>query len=276
MNLDFLRDNTNIINGKGAYKREKPFDFTKQYDMGYQSNMNPIQQPTKRKVQAKRIVKLYANNEKEIVDLATKAMLNNPRIVKSISKGLKSGLQALQKELTANGYVVDMIKAYKQSKKANNLLGRLLAFTAKGIIIVDDAQKRNLSASRGATTRIRLISAKETKSPNYKPIGRFSGIYGNQVAISRFRISAINELGQMLGIKSTNAYRVLATRYETDDFFGKNDLNTETTFNLANLTDDELADCIECGAYSKDEVKAMVTPQRAKAISKILQKRFTL
>ena len=275
MSLDFLRDNTNIINGRGAVKREKPIDFTARTTEGFKNNLSVVNQyGLKPKVKAKQIVKLYANNEKEIVDLVTRTLIAKPELTREICRGLRRGLSAMQKEISSQGYIVDMVKAYNMSKRGNNLLGTLFAFISKGLIVVDDRQSQLVKAHGRGTggLKIRLVSKREALKPNYKAVGRFIGVKANQAMISRFRISSINELGKYLGIEN-NAYRVLANRFSVNEYFGKNDLNTETSFKLANLTDEEVADCVECGAFTKEEVKAQLHPKRIKSVSRILQKR---
>lgn len=273
MSLDFLRDNTDIIN-KGAVRRDAPFDMA---NRGASRTTNsPLVARQQPRPTQRRVVKIYANNEKDIVDLITKALIKNPKLVKPISRGLSHGLQALQKDLTQRGYLVDIVKAYKASQNANKLVGRLLAFVAKGVVTVGN-EKPQISAQRGrAIKRIQLISASEAHTPSFTKIGRFSGVYGNRPAIYRFRISAINELGNQLGIESSLAFKVLARQYNADDYCDNNDLTQTTNFNISSLTDDEIADCIECGAYSKDEIRAMIDPAQAKRVTHILQKRVAL
>ena len=92
MSLDFLRDNTNIINGRGAVKREKPIDFTARTTEGFKNNLSVVNQyGLKPKVKAKQIVKLYANNEKEIVDLVTRTLIAKPELTREICRGLRRG-----------------------------------------------------------------------------------------------------------------------------------------------------------------------------------------
>lgn len=279
MSLDFLRDNTDIIN-KGAVKAKAPINFTDWNCQGFKSDLSALTQAKKSGVaiKANKVVKLYANNEKEIVDLCTRTLIAKPELTRDIARGLRRGLSAMQREIKAQGYIVDMVKAYNMSKKRNNLLGSLFAFIAKGLLVVDDRQSKAVKAhNRGtASIKIRLVSKRATETANYRPVGRFSGIKANQATITKFRISAINELGGMLGIDAHNPFKVLADRYDTADYLGDNDLNTGTSYGIDSLTDDEIADCIECGAYSKAEVKAQLDPVRIKKVSRILQKRVAL
>lgn len=270
MSLDFLRDNTNIVNGKGAVKREQPFDMT---NWGSPKTSVSAFQPRKQAgVQSKQIVKVYANNEKQIVDLVTKALTRNPKLVHSIAKGLDKGLIALQHDFEKRGQVVNLKRAYEQSKKANNLLGRLLAFVAKGIITVGN-QKINIPNKPKA--KIQLLTAQEAESTAFKRIGRFSGTYMSRPAISRFRISAVNELSQVLGTGKIKAMSAISSICRVDDYYN-NDLAKSTTYNVSGLSDEEIADVVESGAYTKDEVKAMLHPHRIKRVNQILQKRAML
>lgn len=280
MSLDFLRDNTDIIN-KGAVKAKAPIDFTQWNCAGYKSSISCIGEAKRAGVttKAKKMVKLYANNEKEVVDLVTNTLLAKPELTKDICRGLRRGLSAIQKELNNQGYIISMSRAYNAFRKHNNLLGKLLACVAKGIIVIDNKQSKVMKAYSNGTagTKIRLISKKEALSPNYKAIGRFSGVKANQATIQRFRISAINELGHTLGIKNTNPFKIIASRYQVSEYYDNNDLETESAFgNLTSLTDEEIADCIECGAYSKSEVKAQLNATRIKNVSRILQERVAL
>lgn len=272
MSLDFLRDNSNLL--KAHEKREAPIDFS-DWGRTYSGSVD-LYAPKKQLKAQRRVVKLYANNEKEVVDLVARAIVKNPHLVKPISKGLNSGLRALQNEIAQDGSIVDLTKAYNKAKHGNNLLGRLLAMVAKGVITVGNKSQVMAGARGKAITRIRLVSTKATENSNFKKLGRFSGVIGNTPVITRFRISAINELAQPLRIKSGNAYKVLAERYELEKYLDKNDLSHNTTFNLSSLTDEELADCIECGAYTKEEVRKGIDAQRAKRVTRVLQKRFTL
>lgn len=270
MSLDFIRDNTNIVNGKGAVKKEQPFDMT---NWGQPlTSVSAYQPRTQSGIQSKGVVKVYANDEKEIVDLVTRSITKNPKLVHAIAKGLDRGLIALQHDFEKQGRVVNLKRAYEQSRKANNLLGKLLACIARGVVTVGN-QKVNIP--NPPKVKIQLLTAQEANSTAFKKIGRFSGTYMSRPAISRFRISAVNELSQTIGTGSIKAMSAIRSLCRIDDYYN-NDLAKSTTYNVSGLSDEETADVVESGAYSKDEIKSMLPPHRIKRVNQILQKRAVL
>lgn len=220
----------------------------------------------------KPVKRVASNNEEFITDLIVEAIKKKPKIALHCTRSVSDALPIIKKSILAMGYKVNMVRAYKNSEKNQELIPLLLSMVGNGILVMKgtkDFTRAIKSACR--IDEIQMFSHKQTTKHTYKRVGKYAGVLAGKPGISKFRLEALDDIKNYIRWGKGKETAIVALKDRGLKPLYKGHMFETKVSELNQLTASSIAEGVISGSISKGQVKAELSKGKIVEVNKAIK-----